>query len=131
MNNFWKRTATAVIFVIVLLAAIWHPVSCALLFGVIALLSVNEFYNITRHDTDSHVNKIGGMFLAAALVAIPVIVVLEYSFNTHPVIASINFLISLVTPSLTLWIIYLEACYLISKAVYCHPAYLIYMQSIS
>lgn len=95
MNNFWKRTATAVIFVIVLLAAIWHPVSCALLFGVIALLSVNEFYNITRHDTDSHVNKIGGMFLAAALVAIPVIVVLEYSFNTHPVIASINFLISL------------------------------------
>lgn len=64
MNNFWKRTATAVIFVIVLLAAIWHPVSCALLFGVIALLSVNEFYNITRHDTDSHVNKIGGMTLA-------------------------------------------------------------------
>ncbi|MDD6357312.1 MAG: phosphatidate cytidylyltransferase [Bacteroidales bacterium] len=68
MNNFWKRTATAVIFVIVLLAAIWHPVSCVILFSMLAVLSVYEFYSITRNDTDSHVNKIGGMLLAATLM---------------------------------------------------------------
>ena len=84
MNNFWKRTATAVIFVIVLLAAIWHPVSCVVLFCLLAVLSVNEFYNITRHDTDSHVNKIGGMLLAATLMTgVPAAMAMLYATTSE------------------------------------------------
>ncbi len=80
MSNFWKRTITGVIFVAVLLTAILHPVSCALLFGLLAILAANEFYNITRNDQDSHVNKIGGLVFASLLLISEITTILYHNY---------------------------------------------------
>lgn len=47
MNNFVTRTLTGAVFITVLGGAIlWSPVSFMFLFGVIALLGINEFYKL-------------------------------------------------------------------------------------
>ncbi len=49
MNNFFKRTITGALFVVVLIGSIlWHPVSFALLFSLIIVLALVEFYNLVR-----------------------------------------------------------------------------------
>lgn len=49
MNNFWQRTITGILFVAVIVGSvIWHPVSFLLIFGLISLLCLNEFYSLMK-----------------------------------------------------------------------------------
>lgn len=67
MNNFTQRILTGSLFVAVLSASIWWgPLSFLLLFSVIALLSLHEFYHITQSES-IHPNTLSG--LLAGLVS--------------------------------------------------------------
>lgn len=67
MSNFWQRAITGTIFVLVLIGAIilggWYMSG---LFGLIAVLGLNEFYNLFQ-KTEIKPNKIIGLLLAASI----------------------------------------------------------------
>jgi len=49
MNNFWKRTITGVLFVAIIGGAVlWHQLSFLLIFGVINIFCLHEFYGIFK-----------------------------------------------------------------------------------
>jgi phosphatidate cytidylyltransferase len=49
LSNFFKRTITGILFVVVLIGSIlWHPVSYAILFSVVVVLGMIEFYNLVK-----------------------------------------------------------------------------------
>lgn len=63
MNNFVTRTLTGAVFITVLGGAIlWHPVSFMALFGVVAMLGINEFYRLFS-ATEYKPNGITGSIL--------------------------------------------------------------------
>lgn len=70
MNNFWQRAITGTIFVIVLVGTIilggWYMHS---LFGLIAILGLNEFYNLFQ-KTEVKPNKFIGLILATSIYAL-------------------------------------------------------------
>lgn len=58
MNNFTQRTITGAIFVIIIVAGIfWSPLSMLILFGIISLISLWEFYGIVP-KTDHSILRI-------------------------------------------------------------------------
>ena len=61
MSNFFKRTITGALFVVVLIGSIlWHPLSFALLFSVVSVLGLFEFYNLVKVK-DIHPQKYIGV----------------------------------------------------------------------
>lgn len=69
MNNFVKRTLTATVFVAVLLGfTFWNQVSFSVLFFIITILGVWEFYTLSEKG-GSKPQKIVGTFLGALLFA--------------------------------------------------------------
>lgn len=71
MNNFFKRAITGALFVVVLMGSIlWHPISFAVLFSVVVVLGIAEFYKLLK-PKDIHPQKYVGIifglliFLAA------------------------------------------------------------------
>lgn len=70
MNNFFKRTITGSIFVVVLGGSILlHPVTCFLLFAAIVLLGVLEFYKLVAL-TQIRPNKVLGAIASLSFMAV-------------------------------------------------------------
>lgn len=64
MNNFLKRTVTALVYAVVMLAGtILHPVSFALIFAVILFFTLSEFFSVTKRS-DFFALRITGHVLA-------------------------------------------------------------------
>lgn len=76
MNNFTKRTLTAIVFVAVLLGCTyWNQYSFTLLFGIISILGTWEFYGLaerTNHQPQKILGTVAGavLFGSFALTAI-------------------------------------------------------------
>lgn len=70
MSNLLKRSITGTIFVIVLISAIYlNQVSCLILFGVLTLLGLWEFYGLAQR-TGAQPQKVAGTFAGTLLFAI-------------------------------------------------------------
>ncbi len=60
MSNFWQRILTGSIFIAIVIASIWFgPNSFYILFLAVALIALNEFYNLTSTDHISPLKVIG------------------------------------------------------------------------
>lgn len=67
-KTFVTRTASAAVFVLVLLSCVWlNPVSLVLFFSLVGFIGVNEFYKLAE-KTGKHSNKIIGFVLHALLI---------------------------------------------------------------
>lgn len=78
MNNFLKRTLTAIVFVAVLLGCtIWSQFSFSVLFFVITILGVWEFYTLSEKG-GSNPQKIVGTIIGAVLFAGNALVCMGY-----------------------------------------------------
>jgi phosphatidate cytidylyltransferase len=65
VNNFVQRILTGSVFTAVILLSIWFgPLSFQLLFLLVTILALNEFYQLTTHDGDEP-NRIGGIIAGA------------------------------------------------------------------
>lgn len=69
MNNFWKRALTGFAFVAILLGCVYFSqYSFFVLFLLITIFSVREFYQIVEKNGDNiQLNKIGGIIASAVL----------------------------------------------------------------
>ena len=60
MSNFWQRILTGSIFIAIVIASIWFgPTSFDILFLAVALIALNEFYNLTSSEHISPLKIIG------------------------------------------------------------------------
>ena len=60
MNNLYKRTLTGILIVAVLVGGIaWSPVSFFIIFLLLTLASVNEFYSLSKNTSSQPVNILG------------------------------------------------------------------------
>ena len=78
MNNFTKRILTAIVFVTMLLGCTyWSQLSFSILFFVITILGVWEFYNLSEKG-GSNPQKISGTIISALLFASNALVCMGY-----------------------------------------------------
>lgn len=67
MSNFLQRSITGIIFVIVLIGGIYlHPLSCLILFGILTILGIWEFYSLSEKsgaEPQKITGTIGGLVL--------------------------------------------------------------------
>jgi phosphatidate cytidylyltransferase len=79
MSNFWKRTLTGILFVVIVAGAIvWNSISFIVLFGVVGVLCLNEFYQLFRIGK---FYKISGIITGIFIYLIPAMVVNEIFFK--------------------------------------------------
>jgi phosphatidate cytidylyltransferase len=91
MNNFLKRTLTAGAFVAVLLLCTWYSqLSFSILFYIITILGVWEFYTLSENDMNRS-QKILGTIAAAVLFGTNSLVCMGY-FDHHLLAVNIPFL---------------------------------------
>jgi len=84
MNNFWTRSFTGAIFVLVMISGIlWNIWSFIGLFGSIALLGLWEFYSLTEQKEKGS-RKIPGLILAILLISASAG---KYFFETRDVLS--------------------------------------------
>lgn len=71
MNNFLKRTFTGALFVIVLIGSIyWSPISFSILFSLIIIIALHEFYSLVKTNEiypQKFIGIIFGLFLFMAM----------------------------------------------------------------
>ena len=70
MNNFWQRLITGTVFVATIIAAIFYgPLSFQLLFLIVSLLSLKEFYLMVKNDIRNP-NEILGLIFGGIIYII-------------------------------------------------------------
>ncbi len=70
MSNFWQRSVTGLFFVIALIVGVlWNPVSFFVLFLIIEILALREFYRLALHHHSRPQKYYGSVLGAAAFIA--------------------------------------------------------------
>jgi phosphatidate cytidylyltransferase len=68
-KTFYTRTASAAVFVLVLLSCVWlNPISLVVFFSLVGFIGVNEFYKLAEKN-GKHSNKIIGFVLHTLLIS--------------------------------------------------------------
>ncbi len=96
MNNFWQRLLTGSLFVLIIFASIFYgPLSFQLLFFLVAMLSLNEFYTIVKNDQRQPNITLGMISGAVIYIVMSGMFVDYFKLNINAVIYPVTTLIFL------------------------------------